>query len=207
MGASPSSVEITDVPARAQCQQELRHFTRLHKTLKQRPLCIPDIRWTPFNHKLFSREFKERFVCLLCCLRAYGLCLPKDIIGYILSMISISDDVMAHVVQLGEGKSRVYSFNGNRALDVMSRRDCDGETHIVGRLRQYPNTLSATKHTVSVYEGGSVMYWTRLRDGSDFSWRTTEISMEDLQQIRLVIFGDVGSSSDCTWCFDFLKSL
>jgi hypothetical protein len=84
----------------------------------------------------------------------------------------------------------VYSLQNNVALDIMSVRDCDGELRVQVRERLYCNDTNMYVMSTNLFDFSDIFYWKRLRDGSDFSWKTSKCSEDKLQQFQQVLFGN-----------------
>ena len=114
--------------------------------------------------------------CLLSCLKRFSV--PKDLLGLFVDL-TLEEDLKLRirwpkgVKNTGQMRKSFHliSWNGGKAtVEFFWRRDCDGEVQTEFRMEKKA--------------GGSVIYWRRLRDGSDFSWRTTKMDLHH-ENIRI----------------------
>lgn len=205
MGVSRDLPMISDVEGCEQVATELDRFCVSGRFLKNRPN-FPVMQWSLENHRLFSNRMKRLILNWLCCLKRANIYIPLDIIRHILMYIYLSDDFMSHVVQLENKHTRIYSFHKAEAIDLIGKLDCDGELRIVTGRRQYPTAMSKERMCVSIHDGTKLLYWRRLRDGSDYSWRTTEMSEEELSRLQVLLFGRQLFPTNSDWLV-FLKNI
>mmetsp|Transcript_21673 Transcript_21673/g.31541 ORF Transcript_21673/g.31541 Transcript_21673/m.31541 type:complete len:224 (-) Transcript_21673:87-758(-) len=176
---------------------------------------VPDAVWTPATHRLFSYSFRRKVFTLLCCLKRCGIFLPHEVLTLlILSHFTLRSEIMSHVVCISATRtefaqlsrySRIYSLHSPVALDIVSCRDDDGEVRIVFGERCYPNSTDSHLMLANLHSSEFV-YWKRLRDGSDFSWRVTKMTEDMLSHTNLLIFGTESIMDNESW-FYILKQL
>ena len=203
------------VLGRAQMEAERRGEVHEQLEMELDLSRVVDIPWTPASHKHFSDSFRRMVMTLLCCLNRRGAELPLEMIIEIMSHFSFREDLSHHVFFIPfrdrfttssiRRNTRIYSLTSNPvALDVVSTRDCDGELRILVGVRKYPNDHGMNQMSITAHDHSNLLFWRRLRDGSDFSWRTTVASDYKLNQFKRSIFGN-NSDIDIVSLLQFLK--
>jgi hypothetical protein len=220
---SPTPISITGdgdiscqfVANEAAWTQYYEEQHRLERHVQTKPLqYFPSKSWTLEEHKYFPVDLQRRVFQLLCCLRRKTIHIPPDITFEILSYFSLHEEISSRVVcitdktkpgiiQRRTRRTRIFSLKYPIAIDIESERDSDGECKIVADIRKYPHEQGLKKMTVSVNVGGKLVFWKRLRDGSDSSWRITELTVENSLFLQHMLFGDL-LMDDQSWLL-FMK--
>ena len=129
-----------------------------------------------------SVAVQARFVSLFLCLRRNGITLPRDLVELLVRHLTAWDDFVIRSSFEEEppsygsqaGRFAVETFDAKDTYVFRWRLVCDGEQEI-----RYSN--AETKNCL--------LYWKRLRDGSDFSWKTTQVSSET--PFKIALLGDL----------------